>query len=246
METSVLELADVAKTHRAGPYEQPLLTGVTLSLGAGSVVAVWGSPRAGKTTLLRLAAGLDVPDEGVVRLDGADLATLSQKALGELRLRTVGLVSTAGPRTTELPILHYVALPLMRTHGRGGALGRARSMLGWVGAGSCADARWEHLSDSEKALVSVAHGLVREPRLLLVDDVTARLDALQQAEVLALVQRAAAEQDVAVLVTCSALSAAVGAHETFTLSQGRLKAVSEPASLGQLVRFPGRSRTADA
>jgi len=243
---TVLELENVAKAHRIGPYDRPLLAGVSLAVGAGEVVAVWGSPRSGKTTLLRLAAGLEAPDAGVVRFDGTDVSSLSSRAVGALRLREVGLARTQGPRTTELPVLHYVALPLMRSHGRAGALARARSVLEWAGSAHCADARWEHLADSEKALVSLAHGLVREPRLLLVDDVTARLDALQQAEVIGVLHRAAAEQRVAVLVTCSALSSAVGAHATFTLSHGRLKAVNDATALGQVVRFPLRSDAVDA
>lgn len=244
--TSVLEFESVAKTHRVGPYDKPLLRGVSVALGPGDVVAVWGTPRSGKTTLLRLAAGLEAPDHGVIRFRGVDLATRSRSAVSALRLGDIGLARTDGPSTTELPVLHYVALALMKSHGRGGALKRARSVLGWVGVADCADARWTYLSDSEKALVSLAHGLVREPRLLLVDDVTARLDAVQQADVIGVLHRAAAERRVAVLVTCSALSAAVGAHETFTLSQGRLKAINDPASLGQVVRFPQRAEGADA
>ncbi len=242
----VLEFDDVAKTHRVGPYDKPLLRGVSLSLHPGDVVAVWGSPRAGKTTLLRLAAGLATPDAGAIRFDGVDLATRSPSAVSALRLREIGLARTDGPRTTELPVLHYVALPLMREHGRGGALERARSVLSWVGAEHCADRRWERLADSETALVSLAHGLVRDPRLLLVDDVTARLDALQQAEILGVLRRAADERNVAVLVACSALSAAVGAHETFTLSQGRLKPVNDAATIGQVIEFPRRADRSNA
>jgi ABC-type cobalamin/Fe3+-siderophores transport system ATPase subunit len=243
---AVLEFENVVKTHRVGPYDKPLLRGVSLSLSAGDVVAVWGSPRSGKTTLLRLAAGLERADAGAVRFGGSDLTRLSAKDVGALRLSQIGLARTAGPSATELPVMHYVALPSMRTHGRSGALDRARAALDWVGAAHCADARWQRLADSEKALVSLAHGLVREPRLLLVDDVTARLDALQQAEVLGVLHRAATEQNVAVLVTCSALSAAVGAHETFTLTQGRLRPINESAALGQVVRFPRRTHGFDA
>lgn len=243
---TVLEFENVAKTHWVGLFEKPLLRGVSLALGPGDLVSVWGSPRSGKSTLLRLAAGLEHPDAGAVRFGGTDLASLSHGALGALRLSEIGLARTEGARTSELPVLHYVALPLMRSHGRLRALRRARSMLGWIGVAECADARWHHLSDSEQALISLAHGLVREPRLLLVDDVTARLDALQQAEIIDLLQRAAAEQRVAVLMTCSALSAAVSAHETLTISAGRLKPVTDPASHGQIVRFPRRSDSADA
>lgn len=242
----VLELEHVAKTHWVGAYEKSMLHDVSLVMERGDLVAVWGSPRSGKTTLLRLAAGLQIPDSGIVRFAGVDLATMSRGAVGALRLSEIGFARTAGPRATELPVLHYVALPLMRLHGRGHALERARSVLGWVGVAECADGRWDHLSDSEKALVSLAHGLVREPRLLLVDDVTARLDALQEAEVIGVLHRAAAERHVAVLVTCSAMSAAVGAHETVAISQGRLKRITDPASVGQVLRFPPRSRLADA
>jgi ABC-type cobalamin/Fe3+-siderophores transport system ATPase subunit len=139
-----------------------------------------------------------------------------------------------------------VALPLMRSHGRTSALRTARSALAWVGAAHCAEARWEHLSDSERALVSLAHGLAREPKLLLVDDVTARLDALQQAEVDAVLRRAADERHVAVLMTCSALSAAVGAQESFTISQRTLKRVTDPPVQGEVVRLRRQSGGADA
>ncbi|MDO8187278.1 ATP-binding cassette domain-containing protein [Conexibacter sp. JD483] len=243
---SVLEFENVAKTHRGASYDKPLLRDISLSLSAGDVVAVWGSPRSGKTTLLRLAAGLATPDKGTIRFGGVDLSTRSQSAVSALRLGDIGLARMDGPRTTELPVLHYVALAVMKSQGRGGALRRARSVLRWVGAADCANARWEHLSDSEKALISLAHGLVREPQLLLVDDVTARLDALQQADVIDALHRAASDRRVAVLVTCSALSAAVGAHESFTLSQGRLKQINDPARLGQVVRFPQRTSGGDA
>jgi ABC-type lipoprotein export system ATPase subunit len=243
---AVLEFENVEKTHWVGPYEKPLLRDVSLVLGAGDLVSVWGSPRSGKTTLLRLAAGLERPDEGVIRFGGADLSELTYDALGALRLRDIGLARTEGARMVELPVLDYVALPLMRSHRRGRALKQARSVLAWVGAEDCVSARWCHLSDSEKALVSLAHGLVREPSLLLVDDVTARLDALQQAEVVGTLQRAASEWGVAVLMTCSALSAAVSAHETFTISQGRLRAVTDTSASSRVLRFPRRSSGDDA
>lgn len=225
----LLSLEHVAKTHWVGPYEKPTLAAISLSLGPGDVVGVWGAPRSGKSTLLRLAAGLEMPDTGVVRFDGADMATMSSSRRGELRLNEIGLVGREGPQSAEFSVLDYVALPLLNRCARREARLRAMSVLRRVGIAECRDARWRHLSDAEQALVSLAHGLVREPRLLLADDRTAGLDALEQSEVVGLLRSAAAEAGIAVLMTSSVMSALTGAHEAFTLSDGRLLAVTDTA-----------------
>ena len=234
--TVLLSLDHVAKTHHIGPYEKRTIVDLSLALRRGELVGVWGAQRAGKSTLLRLAAGIDAPDHGCVRFDGRDLAGLSRSQLGDLRLRDIGVAFGIGPQSTELTIADYVALPLLRAGSRGTARRRARDVLDRTGIVECRDATWSQLSDTEQVLASLAHALVRRPRLLLVDDPTLRLDTTSDFAVVALL-RTLAEDGTAVLMTTSSMAALRDVHCAFTLSDGRLSDVS-PAR-ASVISFPG-------
>jgi ABC-type lipoprotein export system ATPase subunit len=229
---TLLSIEHVGKTHWVGPYEKRVLVDVCLSLRSGDLYGVWGAQRSGKSTLLRVAAGLEAPDAGVVRFDGTDLASLQKAKRDRLRLEQIGLVQSEGPQSRSFTVLDYVAIPLLNRCTRRDARSRALAALRRVDVTECRDARWDQLSDGEQTLVSIAHGLVREPRLLLVDDPTAGLDTLQQKEVTELLQTVASQQQIAVVVTSSVLSAITGAHEAFTLSDGRLIPVTDLARPG--------------
>lgn len=235
----LLSVEHVGKTHWVGPYEKRVLVDASLALDGGDLVGVWGAQRSGKSTLLRLAAGLETPDTGSVRFDGVDLATLSKSRRDRLRLADVGLVRRAGPQSGTLTVLEYVALPLFGRCTRQEARTRALAALKRVDVVECRDALWHQLSDGEQTLVSLAHGVVREPRLLLVDDPTAGLDTLQQQEVVGLLSAFAARERIAVLMTSSVLAAIADAHDAFTLSDGRLIPVTDATRRsGEVIAFP--------
>lgn len=229
---ALLSVEHVGKTHFVGPYEKRVLVDVSLRMRPGDLFGVWGPQRSGKSTLLRLAAGLETPDVGVVRFDGSDLANLSKAQRDALRLTDIGLVQREGPRSQAFTVLDHVAVPLFKRYKPRQARDRAMTMLKKLDVAECHDARWHHLSDCEKALVSLARGLVREPRLLLVDDPTCGLDAPQQKEVLDLLRKAVVEQRIAVLMTSSVLAAVTEAHEAFTLSDGCLLPVTDASRPG--------------
>ncbi len=236
---TLLSVEHVGKTHRVGPYEKHVLVDVSLSMEGGDLFGVWGAQRSGKSTLLRIAAGLETPDAGTVSFDGVDLATLSKTQRDRLRLSEVGLVQGTGPQSSQLTVLDYVALPLFGRCKRHEARSRALAALRRVDVAECRDALWHQLSDGEKTLANLAHALVREPRLLLVDDPTAGLDTLQQQEVVELLRAFATGDGVAVLMTSSVLSTITDAHDAFTLSDGRLMAVTDTARRGgEIVAFP--------
>lgn len=236
---TLLSVEHVGKTHWVGPYEKRVLVDVSLAMHAGDLFGVWGAQRSGKSTLLRIAAGLEQPDTGTVRFDGQDLAALPKARRDRLRLNEIGLVCGEGPQSTAFTVLQYVAMPLLDRLKRRDALARALATLQRVDVAECRDARWSQLSDGEKALVDLAHGLVRRPRVLLVDDPTAGLDTLQQQEVVNLLRRVAAEERVAVLITSSILSAVTEAHEAFTLSDGRLLPITDVSRPGgAVIEFP--------
>jgi putative ABC transport system ATP-binding protein len=240
---TLLSVEHVGKTHWVGPYEKRVLVDVSLSMSSGDLFGVWGAQRSGKSTLLRLAAGLEVPDAGTVRYDGRDLAAMPKARRDRLRLEQIGLVQREGPQSSSFSVLDYVAVPLFNRCTRRDARNRALAALRRVDVAECRDVRWHQLSDSEQTLVSFAHGLVRGPRLLLVDDPTAGLDTLQQKEVAALLRAVAAEEQIAVLMTSSVLSAITEAHQAFTLSDGRLISVTDASRPGaDVIEFPRGDR----
>jgi putative ABC transport system ATP-binding protein len=188
-----------------------------------------GSRSQGKTTLLGLAAGLVAPDDGVVRFGGVDLAGLSGREHSRLLREEIGLAGQSGPRL-ELRMAQYVAAPLLvnrRRRHRRQVLARGVGALERVGMASRARQRWGDLSRWDQALVEIAQGIVGEPRLLLVDDVTDGLGMRETAHITRLLRSLAEEQGMGVLMAVSDGEAALSAHRVFSLSRGRLKAISD-------------------
>lgn len=221
MDEPLLSLEKVGKSYWRGSSEVRVLHDACLEVGAGEFIGVWGRRGAGKTTLLRIAAGMETPDAGVVRFAGEDLATLSERSHARLRRGEVGWVRRSGPRS-DLTMLDYVALPLLVEHGRRQANRLADSALQRVGMGQYAGQHWESLSDGERALVAIAHGIARSPRLLLIDDPTANLGVREREEILLLLRSLVEETEVAVLMTVPDMPAAMGSHQLRALSGGRL------------------------
>ena len=205
---------------------------------AGEFIAVWGKRGAGKTTLLKIAAGLEGPDGGAVHFAGRDLAGMSEAAHARLLREQIGWVRRAGPRS-DLSMLDYVALPLLVEHGQRRARSRAYDALARVGVSECAGQRWDSLSDGERALIGIAHGIVRHPRLLLVDDPTANLGVREREDVNGLLRSLAGAEGLAVLMAVPGMPAAMGTDEIKVLSGGRLLDASRTSRRpGQRHRLP--------
>jgi ABC-type lipoprotein export system ATPase subunit len=224
---TLLALRGIAKSYWRGDTEVRVLADVSLDVGVGEFVAVWGARGAGKTTLLKLAARLESPDRGTVSFDGRDLAGLSASQHARLMLESIGWVRRTGPRS-DLRMLDYVALPLLAERHRREAYARAGEALERVGVREHGGQRWDSLCDGERTLIGIAHGIARKPRLLLVDDPTANLDVLERERVTRLLRSLAEEQAIAVLMTVPDMAAAIYAHRLASLGGGRL--TSAPAA----------------
>lgn len=224
---ALLAFKGVGKSYWRGDSEVKVLGDVSLEVGAGEFMAVWGTRGSGKTTLLKLAARLERPDRGTVSFNGIDLASLSESQHARLLLEKIGWVRRTGPRS-DLRMLDYVALPLLAEHGRRQAYARAGEAIERVGVSAHARQRWGSLCDGERTLIGIAHGIARAPRLLLLDDPTANLDVRERERVTALLRTLADEEAVAVLMTVPDMPAAMQAHQIASLGGGRLARASEP------------------
>ncbi|MBS1869102.1 MAG: ATP-binding cassette domain-containing protein [Actinobacteria bacterium] len=235
---TLLSLDGVTKRYARGFREVEALAGIELDVEAGDFVAIWGGSRSGKTTLLRIAAGIEPPDGGRVVFDGHDLGTLARKARARLLLTDIGCVWQTGRITRGLSVLDHVALPRFKERSHAQARREAHDVLERVGVAQCAHARWHELSDGERTRVALAHALIRRPRLLLADEPTANLNMIEREQVLGVLRSVAEEAGVAIVMTAPDAPNLLQSHRLMALDAGRLiKPRSEQR--GTLIDFPG-------
>jgi ABC-type lipoprotein export system ATPase subunit len=218
----LLSLEGVGKRYRRGERSHWLLRRATLELAMGEVVAVVAMRSQGKTTLLRIAAGMVAPDEGRVLFAGRDLDGLSDHAHARLLREQIGLAGRLGPGL-GVRMLDYVAMRLAiggRSRRRE-VRSRALEALELVGAENCAERHWEELSDWERALA-----IAGTPRLLLVDDVLDGLGMRETDELARLVRALAEDHEISVLMAVSDPEAALCSHRVLSLADGRLTPMS--------------------
>jgi putative ABC transport system ATP-binding protein len=172
----MLIVQDLQKSYRSGGRELTVLRDVNFSVSPGEFVAVVGPSGSGKTTLLGLMAGLDRPSRGSVRLDGTDLAALSEDGRARLRRERIGFVFQAFQLIPTLTASENVRVPL-ELGGRDGAEQRADELLARVGLGGRGHHYPTQLSGGEQQRVAVARAFVHSPSILFADEPTGNLDA---------------------------------------------------------------------
>jgi ABC-type lipoprotein export system ATPase subunit len=222
--TPLLSLRNVSlSVPRGRRHVIPVLRNVSLDVYAGELVAVLAQRAQGKTTLLRVAAGIERPAQGEVLFGGEDLCRLSDRRRSRLLRREIGFAEPIGP-DIDLPVLSHVAVPLLHTHSKSKAYEQALAALKRVGVGECARQPWMSLSDSERALASIAQGIVRKPQILLADDLMTMLGMGATEQVGRLLRSIAEEDRLAVLMTVSDAEATTWCDRVATLAGGELLA----------------------
>ena len=171
----MIELNNLTMSYALEHGRLEVLTGVNLEVDDGDTVAIVGPSGSGKTTLLVLLAGLDLPAEGSVRLDGRVLDELDEDALADLRRDHIGIVFQSFHLVPSLTALGNVALPL-EIAGAADTRAKAHAMLERVGLAGREDHYPAQLSGGEQQRVAIARALVHAPKLLLADEPTGNLD----------------------------------------------------------------------
>lgn len=230
---SLLELEHATKRFTSGQRETHVLRDVSLTLNAGELAAVYGLRRSGRTTLLRVVAGIVPLDEGVVRFEGRDLAGRAGQALGV----AIGYCTPLFDPAHGGLVADQVAVGLLaRGIGRTRARAQAEEALERVAVSDAAhlDPRDLHLDELVRA--GIARALVTAPRVLLLDEPTNGVDVHERDGILALL-RDLADRGMAVLATAGEPIAR--ADRMLTLDAGHLRVGEAPDPKG-VVALPSR------
>jgi ABC-type sugar transport system ATPase subunit len=215
---SLLTIEEVSKRYRRGSREYVALRDVSMAIARDELVAVLGARKSGRSTLMRIAAGLERPDEGVVRFEGLALSSATSVVGHRICFCHASFSPVHGER-----VLDHAAAPLLaqRLSLRAARRG-AESALERAAVAECASMRPDELNGAERVRVALARALAIEPRLLVVDDPTAGVGSLESDGILRLL-RSLADEGVAVLMCTDDAMSISGAHRAFSLDAGVLR-----------------------
>jgi putative ABC transport system ATP-binding protein len=243
----LVQTENLTKVYGQGETSVVALDHVTMSVGAGELVAVMGPSGCGKSTLLHLLGGLDRPTEGSVSIDGKSLSNLSDNALAQLRRRKIGFIFQF---FNLIPILNAVdnaALPLL-LDGKNSAQAKqkATEWLQRVGLGARLNNRPDELSAGQQQRVAIARALLTDPMLVLADEPTGNLDSRAADEIAALLRQVAKEWGHAVLMVTHDPRIAAHADRIVFLKDGTIvnQTQLEGADAGERDSVAERVRTA--
>ena len=221
---TLIELDRVSKGFGRGASRRVVLQDVSLEVHAGELVSIWGMRRSGRSTLLRIAAGLEAPDAGDVRFGGRTLTGRDGDALrGEIGFCRRAFSPSAGGAVLDRMILSQLARGATPDE----ATLRSRAALARADARRCAELKPSELGGAEAARVMIARALAGRPKLLVIDEPTLGVDQGERDAILALL-RSLADEGLAVLTSTDKTAGLAGADQALSLSDGELRGSLAP------------------
>jgi putative ABC transport system ATP-binding protein len=221
----LLSIEHATKRYRRGRLERLAIRDVSLVIEPGELVAIWGARRSGRSTLLRIAAGIEAPEQGLVRFEGRDLARCRDGVLG----RRIGFCQTVfSHEQSGLAIEHVSESLLAQRVSPRQARRQAQEMLLRVGGEECGRLECRELDGDELVRVAVATALITAPALLVADEPTSGVDVLERDPIMALL-RSVANDGVAVLMSTGDAQGLSGVDRALTMDHGELRGDLKPA-----------------
>ena len=219
---TLMTARDVTKVYDTGKIEVHALTGVTLEIRKGDLVAIVGPSGSGKTTLLNLVGALDIPTAGQLAVLGRDISTLSRRQRADLRLHELGFVFQAYNLVPVLTARENVEFVLELQGVGAERAARAAAILAELGLSELADRRPNELSGGQQQRVAVARAVASKPQLVLADEPTANLDGENAEILLAMMRRLNTEYGITFIFSTHDPRVVAHARRVVTLVDGRV------------------------
>ena len=185
MNQSVIDIQGITKTYVNGKLSVPVLHGIDLQVNKGEFVSIMGPSGSGKSTFMNILGCLDRPTTGSYRLNGDEVATLSDDELAFVRNKQIGFVFQSFNVLTKLTAVENVALPMIyagmdkKTRNE-----RAAALLASVGLGDRMDHLPSELSGGQRQRVAIARALANNPAIIMADEPTGNLDSKSTIDVM--------------------------------------------------------------
>ena len=182
---TVIDIQVITKAYVNGKLSVPVLYGIDLQVNKGEFVSIMGPSGSGKSTFMNILGCLDRPTTGSYRLNGDEVATLSDDELAFVRNKQIGFVFQSFNLLTKLTAVENVALPMIyagmdkKTRNE-----RAAALLASVGLGDRMDHLPSELSGGQRQRVAIARALANNPAIIMADEPTGNLDSKSTIDVM--------------------------------------------------------------
>lgn len=199
---NVIELQGIKKLYRVGDQEVAALAGITTNIKQGEFTALMGPSGSGKSTLMNILGCLDRPTVGSYKLNGREVANISDDELARTRNREIGFVFQNFNLLSRISALDNVELPLVYA-GVGNKERKERAMhyLDMVGLADRADHQPNEMSGGQRQRVAIARALVNDPKIIMADEPTGNLDTKSTIEILDIFEKMHSMGRTIILVT---------------------------------------------
>ena len=185
MNQGVIDIQGITKTYVNGKLSVPVLHGIDLQVNKGEFVSIMGPSGSGKSTFMNILGCLDRPTTGSYRLNGDEVATLSDDELAFVRNKQIGFVFQSFNLLTKLTALENVALPMIYAGmDKKSRNERAAALLSSVGLGERMDHLPSELSGGQRQRVAIARALANNPAIIMADEPTGNLDSKSTIDVM--------------------------------------------------------------
>jgi macrolide transport system ATP-binding/permease protein len=224
MTDAVIEVEGLSRVYKVGDIEVQALKNVSLRVERGEFVAIMGASGSGKSTLMAILGCLDRPSSGRYRLEGVDVAQLTEPELAKLRSERLGFVFQSFNLLPRTSAIENVALPLFYLES--GEVGRreraalARAALARLGLAEREHSTPGQLSGGQQQRVAIARALINAPSLLLADEPTGNLDTKTSHEIMEILTALNRDQGVTIVVVTHEPDIAAYADRVVTMRDG--------------------------